>query len=143
MDDHVGKPFEIQALERTVARWVCGRAQIAPEAPPAAPLWEHETAYRALVASIGSENSRRVFEGFEQELRRRFQDVGRTDRAGLARDAHAIRGEAGQLGFPDLAQACRELEDACESGGRVERPMERVDIERRRALEAIALLRAA
>ena len=143
MNDHVGKPFEIQALERTVARWVCGRAHSAPEAAPAAPLWEHETAYRTLVASIGPENSRRVFEGFEQELRRRFQDVGRADRAGLARDAHAIRGEAGQLGFPDLAQACRELEDACESGGRIERPMERVDIERRRALKAIALLRAA
>ena len=143
MNDHVGKPFEIQALERTVARWACGRPQPAPAAAPAAPPWEHETAYRTLVASIGPENSRRVFEGFEQELRRRFQDVGRTDLAGLARDAHAIRGEAGQLGFPALAQACRELEDACEAGGKVERPMERVDFERRRALEAIALLRAA
>lgn len=143
MNNHLGKPFDVQALERMVVLFSGRQAPSAPHATPTASQGGHETAYQALVASIGPENSRRVFEGFEQELRRRFRDSQRTNRKELVRDAHAIRGEAGQLGFPDLAQACRELEDACESGCEVETPMERVEIERRKALEAIVALKAA
>jgi PAS domain S-box-containing protein len=144
LNDHVGKPFEPQDLDRVIARWACG-AERPPEAYAApAAMTEDGSAsvFGKLVSVIGRETCMVLLDSFERDLRERL--VGeRPDREELARDAHALKGEAGQLGFDELAAACRDLEDACLEGREVAAPMARARQARGRALERIDTLRAA
>ncbi|HER8900615.1 TPA: Hpt domain-containing protein, partial [Streptococcus pyogenes] len=50
------------------------------------------------------------------EIAQRLSAVGGMveDRAALGREAHALVSLTGVLGFTDLAQACRDLEKACQ-----------------------------
>ncbi|MDE4914568.1 PAS domain S-box protein [Methylobacterium sp. 092160098-2] len=140
MNDHVGKPFEPQDLDRVIARWT-GRADRSRETADA--ISEPSTSvFGKLVSAVGRETCMRLLDSFEHDLRESFVEE-QPDRDALARDAHALKGEAGQLGFAELADACRDLEEACLEGRELAGPMARARTARERALEAIDTLRAA
>lgn len=145
LNDHVGKPFEPQDLDRVIARWACGDGQaleVSAPADAAAAAGTPASVFDRLVSAIGRETCMELLDSFERDLRERL--VGeRPDREELARDAHALKGEAGQLGFDELAAACRDLEEACLDGREVAAPMARARRARGKALERIDTLRAA
>jgi PAS domain S-box-containing protein len=145
MNDHVGKPFEPQDLDRVIARWACGDAQALEVSAPsaaAAAAGTPASVFDRLVSAIGRETCMELLDSFERDLRERLAGE-RPDREELARDAHALKGEAGQLGFDELAAACRDLEEACLDGREVAAPMARARRARGKALERIDTLRAA
>ena len=140
MNDHLGKPFEPQDLDRVIVRWA-GRADGRPEADDGA----HDrptSVFGKLVSAIGRETCMRILDSFERDLRERLVEE-EVDRDALARDAHALKGEAGQLGFTELAAACRDLEEACLDGRELLEPTARARTARGHALETIGTLRAA
>lgn len=144
MNDHVGKPFEPHDLDRIIDRWTRNGEPVerSGRAPPATPANEPAGVYDMLAAKIGHETCRHIFDSFERDLRDRFA-AAPTDHGALAKDAHALIGEASQLGFSELAAACRGLEEACAAGGDVPTAMSRVEKAREEALTAIHALRAA
>ena len=76
------------------------------------------------------------------ELEQRFR-VRSGDRAGLARDAHAMISAAGLLGFTGLSDLCREIEQACLAGADLPELQRRIEAARAAALQQIETLRAA
>lgn len=145
MNDHVGKPFEPHDLDRIIDRWTQHGGQGARPRPAASDkqLPNHPAdVFGTLSAKIGHDTCRHIFDSFERDLLDRFAETAR-DRGTLAKEAHALVGEAAQLGFSELAAACRGLEEACTTGGDVADAISRVENARREALSIIHALRAA
>jgi PAS domain S-box-containing protein len=147
MNDHVGKPFEPHDLDRVIDRWTRDQGsgeRPGPTAPDPATTASDEPAgvFGSLSSKIGYETCRHIYDSFERDLRDRFAGDPE-DRHALARDAHALIGEAAQLGFSELAAACRGLEEACTSGGDVPGAMSRAENAREEALRIIHTLHAA
>lgn len=144
MNDHVGKPFEPHDIDRIIERWTRSEEPVERPglAPSATPANEPAGVFDMLAAKIGHETCRHIFDSFERDLRDRFA-AAPADPKGLAKDAHALIGEASQLGFSELAAACRGLEEACAAGGDVPTAMSRVENAREEALRIIHTLHAA
>ncbi|ACA17851.1 multi-sensor hybrid histidine kinase [Methylobacterium sp. 4-46] len=101
MDDHIGKPFRQKDLLAVVQRWT-GAGGASPEPVSAGEAGRlGPDALRALRARLAA------------DLRSRFSPDLAHDR--LAREAHEIVSLAGLLGFPALAEVCREVERACDA----------------------------
>jgi PAS domain S-box-containing protein len=140
MNGRLGKPFALQDLNRIVAEWT-GTVPTERDAPADDP---GEGVLERLASTVGSETAARIIEAFERDLVERLPErLQDADRGRLARDAHSIVGEAGQLGFPELAAACRLLVQILEIDGDVARQFDVVSAERTRALADIGVVRQA
>ncbi|BCM85462.1 ATP-binding protein [Methylobacterium indicum] len=137
MDGHVGKPFKRAELAAAIARH---RADGGGPAPlPALVDFEAFAAARSL---MGPERIDGLLAMLATELEQRFR-ARSGDRAGLARDAHAMISAAGLLGFTGLSDLCREIEGACLSGADLPDLQRRIEAARAAALAQIETLRAA
>ena len=127
MTDHVGKPFDLDDLVRTVLKHThpdrLERAQ-APSAPPLAPL---PVATQHIAESLGVEVSpaltrlgghigpyHRMWRNFTADLPALLEEIGAAgaDRnwPALAGAVHTLKGLAGMLGVPALVSRCLEAE---------------------------------
>ena len=150
MDDYVGKPFKRAHLLATVERWCDegavrrGQSGIAPT--PAVPILDHDT-YASVRDMMGRERILALLTLLESELNLRFSAAtaqeADLDRSQLAYDAHAMVAAAGVLGFVGLSALCREIENACRSGGDVLPLIHHFAALRRDTLSMIQELRAA
>ena len=103
MSAHLGKPFTSEGLGSAVET-AYGAARTSPPAGPVAkesrstqlPWAQKRTLYDLLMTQIQT-----------------FEDEKHADGPMLARQAHALCGGAGVMGFAGLADACRALERAC------------------------------
>ena len=90
---------------------------------------------------MGEEKTRDLLAGVAADLRARFRSDRPED---LAFDAHTTISTAGQFGFLDLSDLCREIEEACRIGADVTLLRVRLNQLRRQTLREIEeLLRAA
>jgi signal transduction histidine kinase/DNA-binding response OmpR family regulator len=118
MNDHVAKPFHVDELFATLARWV--RPMAAPAAGPvAAPSGLDRCA--GLAAVDGNEALYRrllaMFREREADFEARLRDAcARGDTAAALRSAHDLKSVSGTLGMPALQQAAAALEAACGRG---------------------------
>jgi signal transduction histidine kinase/CheY-like chemotaxis protein len=129
MNDHVGKPINMQTLVAALLRH-CGRAADAagaPEAQPAAPallLPELPPGF-ALADALARLGNRRetyvmmldLFRQDQRALRERLrQALQQDDLAGAARELHTLKGLAGTLGASALADFARNAEAGLKNG---------------------------
>ena len=151
MNDHLGKPFKRDELLHKVDAWLS--RQRAPEAtapapsPRRRPQPEPEAApeaYHDLLETVGPEVASRLLSRLSQILAAFPARIGTDEeRAAAARAAHSIVSAAGQLGFEDLSDACRHLENAYRGGGDMAAALQRVDQLRLNTMRRIAGLRSA
>ncbi|MDR7299147.1 signal transduction histidine kinase/DNA-binding response OmpR family regulator [Pelomonas aquatica] len=118
MNDHVAKPFQVDELFATLARWVGAK----PARPGGLVAMPSELDTRAgLEAVNGNEMLYRRLLGMFREREADFETrvreaCARGDAAGALRCAHDLKSVAGTLGMPALQQAAGALEAACGQG---------------------------
>jgi len=122
MDDHITKPFVPSALLETLCRWIPPHDN-APAAPTASPLpgrpiLDQEMAIARLA---GNEHTyhrllRMFLNNQPQAVERIVTAIERQERDGAVHSAHALKGDAGNLGAVQLERACRTLEQALMEG---------------------------
>ncbi len=127
MNDHIAKPLDVGAMFATMDRWMGARAPTPPDtrAPTQSGLAElmsagidheaglrrcdnNENLYRKILAMFRKGNA-----DFAQKFHSAQQEA---DPTAAMRLAHGLRGSAANLGATDVADAARELEDACHQG---------------------------
>jgi len=112
MNDHIGKPFKREALVGVVQRWLSQRPPSRPALPPA-PVFD-ETSYRATREAVGAAGMLKLLDRLAERLRSFV--AAEPSREALKTRAHQLASAAGALGFEAVADVCRELEEACDSG---------------------------
>lgn len=113
MDDHVGKPFKRAELFSAIERWVGAREPSAtpePKAAPQSPVIDR-AAFEAVRDSFGTDKVNALLGMLAAELAERLRP-GEDSRAQIAHDAHALIAAAGMLGFVELSNLCRHIEQA-------------------------------
>ncbi|TXN71897.1 PAS domain S-box protein [Methylobacterium sp. WL6] len=138
MDAHVGKPFRVDQLLDVIDRLTVA----VPTTEPPAPTTD-ATIHDDLIALVGRERFDRILAMLAEELRERFPATASADPRQLAYDAHAMVSAAGALGFVELAQACREVEAACNGGHGYDLQLSTLRKVRDRTLSEIMALRSA
>lgn len=117
MNDHVGKPFKRAELLETVSTWLA-RSRSDREGTPA-PLTVKESAgntgLEELKDLMGSEWVESGLRMLMQQIKETFRDEASAvaDPQALASRAHRIVSHAALLGFMELSELCRRLEEAC------------------------------
>ena len=119
MNDHVAKPFHVDELFATLARWV--HPQTAQPSRQALETLAGLDAHAGLQAARGNEALyRRLLRRFHQreaDFETRFRDARASgDTAAAIRCAHDLKSVAGTLGMPALQHAAAALESECEQG---------------------------
>jgi signal transduction histidine kinase/CheY-like chemotaxis protein/HPt (histidine-containing phosphotransfer) domain-containing protein len=147
MNDHVGKPFNRGELYRLIDRWLpevmivdTGAASVRNELDAEMRLFD-EKVYGDLAQVLGKEKMIRLLDKLEELLRSSLSAV--PDRTTLAREAHSLISQAGMLGFTELSEACRSLENACLAEGSIDAPLNAVRDIRQKTLLEIGRLRGA
>lgn len=122
-DRHLAKPFGIDVLTNTVAALLGGRAGETPHAGDASHVQDgpvHDAAALAdLVDLLGQD-------WVQNRLGAVFGDLdwieAATETALLRQRTHRLISEAGQLGFPALAEAAHQLEEAIDAAAPLAAP---------------------
>jgi signal transduction histidine kinase/CheY-like chemotaxis protein/HPt (histidine-containing phosphotransfer) domain-containing protein len=138
MNAHIGKPFKRDELLATIQQWL-------PAGSSTGPSLDRDV-YGEVLQAIGREGMIRLLDRLAQQIARcsaKLTGPSAADRGSLARDAHALISTAGQLGFHELSEACRELEQACHAGADLKVALAKVESGGRRVLGEIAELRTA
>jgi signal transduction histidine kinase/CheY-like chemotaxis protein len=116
MDGHVGKPINQQQLRSAIGK-ILDRAP-PPEAQTGAagqePSFDAE-AYANTSAILPPERLRVHLGNFDRQLEAVFANGQPAE--GLEQAAHSLVSQAGMLGFTQLSERCRELEQNCRDGG--------------------------
>ncbi len=147
MDDHVGKPFKRTALYAVVDRWL-GRERTEPGFD-ATPDQDGSAridmqAYASLTRLLGKARTAAMLGQLAAQVTSRFEgDPAEPEiRVRLRRDAHAMIGAAGIIGFRSLAERCRCLESAADNAPDFALHLERVRDESRWSADKIRELMA-
>ena len=154
MNDHLGKPFKRDELLRVVERWAGARAGDAPAdgaertaTAPARPEgggFDGGT-YSEVIALVDERRRPALLDKFAGILTR-WPDpaaAAAMDPEDLADRAHRLVSSAGLVGFEELSDLCRELEEACRQGGPEEALLADVETARRQALTQVTALKQA
>ncbi len=123
MDDYMSKPVQMAALEAAIRRGLLTRsarltASVASSAAPRGDLVGDAVALHmsALAEELGAEFvdslAHQFLSGLPQYRERLMDARQRSDAAVLKRVAHALQGEAGNLGLGELVSACVALQRA-------------------------------
>jgi len=142
MNDHIGKPIDMQQLFTTLARWVTPRTPVAAQGTATVPVPEHAaepavstTSRQADPLSVEGLNLAQALQrlgGNTQLLRklmgqfaqqqestatRMAQALRAQDFPAVAAEAHTLKGLAGNIGAGALQEAARQLEDGLSPPG--------------------------
>jgi CheY-like chemotaxis protein/HPt (histidine-containing phosphotransfer) domain-containing protein len=118
MNDHVGKPFRPAELLDTIERWLPDIVmEEGSSAGPVSNAGLNRATYDELVSLIGEPRVHALLGRLEKLLVTHADPEHSADVARLAADAHALVSVAGMLGFNDLSDASRDLEQACLTHG--------------------------
>ena len=145
MNDHVGKPFKRQQLLQTIDRWMksSDTAPVAQPEPRAASEAFDPEVLEQIAELAGAEQTKAWLGTLKDVIEGSFavnpRDLGRDQ---LIKSAHALVSQAGMLGFTELSQQCRALEEACLKGESTTAVLERVQESSRAACAQLATLLA-
>ena len=139
MNDHLGKPFNRDALLEMIAHWTdATRPAAGVTALPAPQLALLDGAtLQELSGLIGADKVQDLLRRFQSELPERLVA---TTSAEIRMEAHAIVSTAGLLGFQALAAAARLVEQTAEAGDDLAQPLLRLLEARRAALAQLATM---
>jgi HPt (histidine-containing phosphotransfer) domain-containing protein len=142
MNDHVGKPFRPAELLETIERWLPDIVMDlqSPSSEDSSTAMNRAT-YNELVELIGEPRVHALLGRLEKLLLGRFENDHVADVARLAADSHALVSVAGMLGFMELSDASRDLEQACLTHNAVDDLLARSTDLCRAALREIATLK--
>jgi len=129
MNDHVAKPIDPHILFTTIARWI-HRAGNRPSAKasthgtaagsdfPAIPGIDSASGLRRTAGNrdLYAELLRRFAEGWEEGEKKIRASLALGDRKGAERDAHTLKGLAGNLGAGAVQKAAAEVEGEIAAG---------------------------
>ncbi|GAD63329.1 hypothetical protein PA6_021_00250 [Aquipseudomonas alcaligenes NBRC 14159] len=149
MNDHLGKPIEPAELWNTLRRWLQARAEAPGSAPPQGlPDWQLPGVDLAsgLRRVLGKpELYRRLLDKFaasQAEFAPRLRQLlAAGEQEGAEREAHSLKGLAGNLGAGDLAAQAAALESAIKDARHDELGVLLGELERSLA-ELLAAIRA-
>ena len=154
MDDHVGKPFKRDELLRVVERWAgarggrCAGRRGRAHGDGAGASRGRRLRRRHL--QRGHRPRRREeAAGTPRQVRRHPHPLARPGRrrsdgpGGFRRPGPPAVSSAGLVGFEELSDLCRELEEACRQGGPEEALLADVETARRQALTQVTALKQA
>lgn len=117
-DDYLAKPVRPTELAATLARWIQAERTTAAPAPPPAP----PSRLAALREEVGDEVLREVIQAMLAEGPRLAGEATAACSAGdltlAGRRAHALKGDAGNLGLDEVATLAKALEMAARNGDR-------------------------
>lgn len=111
MDDYLAKPFQRSTLLAKVAQWILPPSANLSEAKSlGSPGFDRET-FEEVVQLLGVPRVQKSLDEITERLAILREKAD--DHLALGREAHALVSLTGVLGFYDLVQACRALEEAC------------------------------
>ncbi|WP_422420641.1 PAS domain-containing protein [Pseudomonas sp. GZD-222] len=124
MNDHIAKPVEVNALYRTVARWIkpagTEPGDLQHAAPCVVPVPHYEGIDTKLGLSVVNQDVElykkllRCFREHHQDFAERLWRVYPTkDRRAMGFLAHGLRSAAGHIGATVIQRAARQLEEHC------------------------------
>ena len=96
--------------------------------------------FAGIAAIFPAERVQKHLASFDHQLATAF--VGGEDREHLQTVSHKLITQAGMLGFLELSELCRELEETAENGAAIAVPLNRVRAAASRAREKVAQLQA-
>jgi CheY-like chemotaxis protein len=137
MNDHIAKPFNLDEMYGTLAKWIRPAASSSlPGIDTRAGLavtMNNEKLYKRLLVK---------FRDAQRDFVARFR-AAQTDADATAamREAHTLKGNAGNMGARGLAAAAGELEHACQTGTAVEEALAKVVAELQPVIEGLASIR--
>jgi signal transduction histidine kinase/CheY-like chemotaxis protein len=147
INDHIGKPVKRDDLLARLSVWLPGQDGVSASEEELSQSGTsfQEDCFRSFRDTIGADRIGLWLERFDEQLKSAFggDNSQACDREQVGRSAHALTSQAALLGFPELAELCTILEQACVGGGNFSGPLESV---RRAAWEArnvIALMKSA
>jgi two-component system, sensor histidine kinase and response regulator len=117
-DDYLAKPVRPSELVETISRWLSRPEEAEPDAPglPASP----PAPFAQLFAEVGTDIARDVLTAMLSEGPRLAREASGAAESGnllvAGKRAHALKGDAGNLGLEDLAGIARDLEAAAKAG---------------------------
>ncbi|MHB2207509.1 PAS domain S-box protein [Methylobacterium sp. CM6257] len=115
LDDHVGKPFQTQALLAAIDRWAARPAE-----PPRFGRTIDRTVLDEMTEMVGRERMRHLLAMLAKELVQRFGGAApEASRERLMLDAHAMVSAASMVGFTAFAETCRAVEAGCRAGDEI------------------------
>jgi HPt (histidine-containing phosphotransfer) domain-containing protein len=95
----------------------------------------NQTTFDDLGRLVGAFKANELAVRFCADLRNRFADA--VNRELMRRDAHAVTSTAEVLGFTQLSQAARSLEDACEAREAIDAKLQALLIAKFNAISAL------
>ena len=131
MDDHIVKPVEIDAMYRTIRRWIVPQSHVVGAAPESGGKLEEVSPLLVLPGvdiQLGLRHTGgnpalyqkllRMFLASHGDFVLRFDAAFRlADSQTMCRMAHSLKGVAGTIGAEELSMAAGSLEKSCKSGG--------------------------
>ncbi|HLX22693.1 MAG TPA: MHYT domain-containing protein [Usitatibacter sp.] len=117
MDDYLSKPFTLEQLETTLARWVPETPQYSPPGPH---IDEQVIENVLTLGSGGPELLGKLIAAYLEDSPRRLSAIKSAmaagDAASVAREAHTLKSACANLGALFLAELCKDLEIHCRGG---------------------------
>jgi len=109
MNDHIGKPVNREALNRSVRSWL-HQSRSSKDGGSSGQLLFNQQTLELLIEQIGAERSEAIIAAFGERLGAAFKST--IDEA--RREAHDLINTAGTLGLEKLVEACRDMQDVGE-----------------------------
>jgi HPt (histidine-containing phosphotransfer) domain-containing protein len=115
MNGHIGKPVRRDDLFRKLSEWLPSKRASATSHAPAVEALFDRGDYDDFKRMVGTDATAKWLSRLDSQLETVFASGGcdRIELQTLAAQSHAIVSQAALLGFADLAERCRELEQAC------------------------------
>jgi signal transduction histidine kinase/ActR/RegA family two-component response regulator len=115
MNGHIGKPVRRDDLFRKLSEWLPSKSDSAASPAPAVEALFDRGDYEDFERMVGTGTTAKWLNRLDDQLDNIFASGGcdRIELQTLAAQSHAIVSQAALLGFADLAERCRELEQAC------------------------------
>jgi CheY-like chemotaxis protein/HPt (histidine-containing phosphotransfer) domain-containing protein len=142
MDGHVAKPIKQVDLHRAIERVLTGREIGAPDGPTESAAEEGKAfdpeIYGKIAQLFPKERLRTHLASFQKQLREAAE--GPVEPELLKSSAHKLISQAGMLGFMELSERSRDLEEACEGEGPLDAALDAFRRSAQRALGVIQTL---
>jgi PAS domain S-box-containing protein len=143
MDGHVAKPIKQVDLHRAIERVLTGREIGAPEGPSKSGAEEggnvfDREIYGKIAQLFPKERLTTHLASFQKQVRETAEGPAEPER--LKSSAHKLISQAGMLGFMELSDRSRDLEEACEGEGPLDSALDRFRRSAERALAVVQTL---
>ena len=130
MNDHIAKPFQLDEMYATLAKWIKPRTAGIDMRAGLATTMNNEKLYTRLLVK---------FREGQKNFAARFRAAqGDADRSAAMREAHTLKGTAGSIGAKGVAAVAGELERACRDGAPVDELLAKVVAELQPVIDSLA-----